>query len=117
MKYVVHPRSRNIFAADEIDEDLEIEDTIDNIADDISDIQDDIEDVVEDDPTIDVDNNIAGKYIAECDRCHGLFISAVAKSEQEIESVTGKCPLCDHETTQYLKWVIQDVNEWGKQKS
>ena len=76
----------------------------------------DIEDFRQDDPTIEIDNNIAGHYIAECERCHGVFISSVEESDQEIESISGVCPLCDHETTQLLNWVVVDVKERSKEQ-
>lgn len=93
------------------DEDEGIDDTLDNMADDIEDMQDSIDDIEEDDVDIDVDNNIANHYIAECDSCHGIFISAVIESDQVIDKISGVCPLCEKETEQYLKWVIKDINE------
>lgn len=107
---------RRIVAADEDEfeeEDPlegEIGETLEGIADDVNDMQDEIEDVTEDDPNIEVDNNIEGKYIAECERCHGIFISAVSESDQDVESISGTCPLCEHDTTQWLNWVIKAVD-------
>lgn len=100
--------SSRIYAADE--EDYNIVDTIDDISDSVDEIQDTIDDVEEDDIDIETDNNIANHFIAECDSCHGVFISALKESDQEVEKITGVCPLCDKETDQYLKWLIKSVN-------
>lgn len=88
-----------------------INDTLDDISDDIEDIQDDVDDITEDDVNIDIENNISGHYIAECDTCHGVFISAMVESDQAVESIRGVCPLCDKDTEQFLKWVITPVDE------
>lgn len=115
--------SKKIYAADEeteedfgtddfsveTDNDYDIADTIDDLADDVDDIQDSLEDVDEDDVDIELDNNIANHFVAECDRCHGIFISALIESDQDVEKITGTCPLCDKETDQYLKWIIKEV--------
>lgn len=93
--------------AAEVDAD-DIRETIDDLADSVSDVQDTVEEVSEDDVDIEVDNNIAGHFIAECDRCHGIFISAMVETDQEVKSVTGICPLCDKESEQMLKWVINE---------
>lgn len=89
--------------------DYDIADTIDDLADDVNDIQDTIDEVQEDDIDIELDNNIANHFVAECDNCHGIFISALAESDQAIEKISGTCPLCDKETDQYLKWVIKEI--------
>lgn len=99
--------STRIVAAEE--DNFDIEDTIDDISDNIDDIQDTIDDIEEDDIDIELDNNIANHYIAECDRCHGIFISALAESDQEVDKISGTCPLCDKDSDQYLKWIIKDV--------
>ncbi len=71
-------------------------------------MRDNIEDnMVEDDPDIEVDNNIENHYIAECDICHGIFISAVVESDQDVQSITGICPLCGKESDQNLNWVVK----------
>ena len=88
-----------------------ISDNIEDLSDSVEDLQDQVEDVQEDEISIEMDNNITDHYIAECDRCHGIFISAVIKSDQKIDKVTGVCPLCDHESDQFLKWVIESANE------
>lgn len=100
-----------IVAADEElnTNDYDIGETIDDLADDVEDIQDTIDDVQEDDVDIELDNNIANHYIAECDNCHGVFISALVESDQAVEKISGTCPLCDKETDQYLKWIIKDI--------
>lgn len=135
MKYTVHPKKkkaikgstvkvndkRRIFAADEeeddifgpgmdeINDDEDFNDTLDDVADTVSDIQDVVEEVEQDDIDIEVDNNITNHYIAECDTCHGVFISAMIKSDQVVEKISGVCPLCEKETDQYLKWIIEDA--------
>lgn len=57
---------------------------------------------------IDTDNNITDHYIAECEQCHGVFISSLKESEEGITSITGICPLCNKKTTQNLKWIVRD---------
>lgn len=94
---------------DDMDSD-DIVDSIDDISDDIDDMRDSLEDLAEDDTNIEVDNNISNHYIAECDACKGIFISAVIESDQELDHITGVCPLCGKETDQYLYWVIKDVD-------
>ena len=86
-------------------------DAISDMQDDIEDIQDSVEDIKEDEVDIEINNNIANHYIAECASCQGVFISAVVQSDQEVEKITGVCPLCGKETDQYLKWVIKDVKD------
>lgn len=88
-----------------------IMDAMDDIADNVEDLQDSIDDVEEDDVEIAANNNIADHFIAECDRCHGIFISAVVESDQVIDHVAGTCPLCGKDSEQYLKWVIKSVEE------
>lgn len=68
-------------------------------------------DVDEDDPSIEIDNNIENHYIAECESCHGIFISAVILSDQAVESLTGICPLCGKDSDQSLKWVIKSIED------
>ena len=86
-----------------------VDDSLEDIADTVDDMQDQLDDVEEDDTSIETENNIKDHYIAECDRCHGIFISAVLKTEEEMESVKGTCPLCGKESEQFLKWFIQEV--------
>lgn len=63
----------------------------------------------ETEPNIETDNNIAGHYIVECDRCHGVFISALVESDQVVDHISGICPLCEKESDQYIKWVVKPV--------
>ena len=86
-----------------------IDNQLDDIADNIEDIQDTVDDIQEDDVSIDTDNNIANHYIAECDNCHSVFITAVLESDQTVEKISGICPICEKETDQYLRWVIKEV--------
>ena len=85
-----------------------LDDQIDDLSDTVEDLQDTLDDVDEDDIGIEVDNNITGHFIAECDRCKGIFISAVVESDQEVNSVNGICPICGKETEQILKWIIKE---------
>ena len=100
-------KNRKPIMAAEVDAD-DIRDTIDDLADSVGEVQDVVEEVSEDDVDIELDNNIANHFIAECDRCHGVFISAMVETDQDVKSVTGICPLCDKETEQILKWVIKE---------
>lgn len=103
-------KASKIYADEFIDTpDSQITDTIDDLADNIDDMQESIEDIQEDDVDIELDNNIDNHYIAECDNCHGVFISALVESDQEVEAITGVCPLCDKESNQSLKWLIKAV--------
>lgn len=98
---------------DDLDDDTEgLADTVEDVSDTVDDIKDSLDDNEdkEDDINIDIENNISGHYIAECEKCKGIFISATVKSDQEVTSVTGECPLCGEETTQYLKWVIEPTD-------
>ena len=96
---------------DNLVEDEEFNDTLDDVADAVDDIQDAVDEVDADDVAIDTDNNITNHYIAECEECHGIFISAVIQSDQQVEKISGVCPLCQEETDQYLRWVINEVGE------
>lgn len=91
------------------DDNYDISETIDDISDSVEDIQDAVDEIDEDDVDIELDNNIANHYIAECDRCQGFFVSAMVESDQDVESVTGVCPLCGKDSEQFLKWVIKAV--------
>lgn len=109
--------SQYIRAAEEDEEDFAgmdydadgVMDALDNVADDVEDIQDSIDDMEDDSVDIALNNNIANHYIAECDKCQGVFISAVIESDQQIDHVSGICPMCGKETDQYLKWVIREI--------
>ena len=85
-------------------------DSLDSMADTLDEISDSLEDFQEDTTDIDVNNNISNHYIAECEKCHGVFITAVTESDQKIDRISGTCPLCDQDCDQYLKWVIKDVD-------
>lgn len=86
-----------------------IEDTLDDMADNIEDIQDTVDDIEQDDVNIEAENNIDNHYIAECDRCKGIFISAVVESDQDVTKITGTCPICQKESNQYLRWVVKSI--------
>ena len=86
-----------------------VDDKLDSIADDIEDMQDDIDEIQEDDVDIEMDNNIEGHFIAECEKCHGIFISAMVESDQVVDKITGICPLCEKESDQYFKWVVKPI--------
>ena len=66
--------------------------------------------ITADDNNIEINNNINNHYIAECENCGGIFISAVTQSDQQISYITGVCPLCEKETNQYLRWVIKNID-------
>lgn len=83
---------------------------IDDVADNVEELQDTVDEIKEDDVEIAINNNIADHFVAECERCNGIFISAVVDSDQVIDHVTGTCPLCGKETDQYLKWVIRNAD-------
>lgn len=91
------------------EDDGSIDDAIDDLSDKVDDIQDSIDDLDESDPAIDIENNIENHYIAECEKCKGIFISAVIESDQVVDSITGTCPLCDEDSEQVLKWVVKAV--------
>lgn len=97
------------YAMDDNMDDNDVVDAIDDVADNVEDLQDAVDEIKDDETEITINNNIADHYIAECDRCNGIFISAVVDSDQQIDHVTGTCPLCGKETEQYLKWVIRPV--------
>ena len=115
-KDIVASKQRVVAAEEDFDEfDMDnqddsdgLMDAVDDVADQVEDIQDTVDDVSEDATTIEVNNNISNHYIAECDKCHGVFISAVIESDQKIDHVSGTCPLCNKESDQYLKWIIKD---------
>lgn len=96
---------------DEFMDDEAIGDQIDDMQDAVEDIQDTVEDIEEDDIDIDIDNNITDHLIAECENCKGVFISAMIASDQEVESISGICPLCNKDTTQQLKWIVKKYPE------
>lgn len=95
-----------------IDDDDSITDTLNDMSEQLDDLQNDISDPSnEDDINIDINNNIDNHYIAECEKCHGIFISSLIASDQRVESIHGVCPLCDKESDQYLKWIVEAVEQ------
>ena len=97
---------------DTIADDDSITDTLNDMSEQLDDLQDDITDPSnEDDINIDINNNIDNHYIAECEKCHGIFISSLIASDQRVESIHGVCPLCDKESDQYLKWIVEAVEQ------
>lgn len=97
---------------DTVADDDSITDTLNNMSEQLDDLQDDITDPSnEDDINIDINNNIDNHYIAECEKCHGIFISSLIASDQQVESIHGVCPLCDKESNQYLKWIVEAVEQ------
>lgn len=97
------------FAGMDVDDAEGVMDALDDVADGVEEIQDGIDDMEDDSVDIALNNNIANHYIAECDKCQGIFISAVIESDQQIDHVSGICPMCGKETDQYLKWVIREI--------
>jgi hypothetical protein len=110
-------RRHKVFAADNVfadepefngpdvedtDADGEDEDLLDEPLDD---------ELQQDSSAIEIDNNITNHLIAECQNCHGIFISAMIASDQLIDSINGVCPLCNKDTEQSLKWIVKDYPE------
>ena len=93
---------------DETDNDS-LEDSIEDMSDTLDDMNDALNDLEEDPIDIETHNDIENHMIAECEKCHGVFITSIIESDQEIEKVSGKCPLCDEECDQYIKWVIKEI--------
>lgn len=87
----------------------EVDDTLTDLADTVDDMEELFDDVEEDDVAIDVDNNIADHYIAECDRCSGVFVSAMLETDPHPVKISGVCPLCEKESDQYLHWLVKEV--------
>ena len=94
----------------DMDEEEALTDAVDDVADTVEDMQDAIDDISEDSSNISVDNNIDDHYIAECESCKNIFISAVIHSEEEISHISGVCPICGKESDQYLKWIVKSVD-------
>lgn len=106
--------SEDLGDLEDLDDPGAISDSIDDMADTLDDLSDSIDRFEEDDVRIDLENNITNHYIAECEKCHGIFITAVTESDQEIDHISGVCPLCDREGDQYLNWIIRDASENNK---
>lgn len=113
IEYMDDSMSGNDSIGDMID-DFQVQD---DFQDDTEEVIDDSEeeevveddDVEQDDIDIEIENNIANHYIAECDSCHGVFISALVETDQDVEMISGTCPLCGKDTDQYLKWIIREI--------
>lgn len=96
--------------------DMQDPDSLNDTMEDVSDTLDDIQDAIDDeddgphDTVFDVKNNIENHYIAECQRCHDIFISAVVESDSPVTSIEGECPCCHYETKQELKWIVRDLS-------
>lgn len=99
------------FAFDVEDTDS-MQDSLDDATDAIEDLQDTVEDIDDapQDTVLDMENNIENHYIAECTRCHEIFISAVVESDSPVEAIEGECPCCHEQTKQELKWIVRDVS-------
>lgn len=118
---IVHAKTdsaskKNVFAANVFED---MADPVDD-TEDLGPAESGVEDYEEEDmgsegeqdsSAIDVDNNIENHLIAECENCHGIFISAMLASDQIIESINGVCPLCNKNTEQSLKWIIKEYPE------
>jgi predicted transcriptional regulator len=109
---------KNIFAAEDdfgnpvVNDDEGVIDTLDDISDAVDDLQDSVDDITEqEDTNIEIENNIENHFIAECESCGGIFISAVVESDNNAESIVGTCPICGKETTQDLNWIIKSALE------
>lgn len=101
-------KNKKPIMAAEFDE-YDVAENIDDLADSVDELQDTVEEVEEEGTDIEIDNNIANHYIAECDLCHNIFISAMVKTDQRVKSVSGVCPICNKESDQSLKWMIISV--------
>lgn len=117
----IYANRKSIFAAED-DNDMTIDDEFDDFGEPDIDSDEGIEDaeieepvepldVQEDDSNVEIYNNISNHYIVECENCHGIFISALTESDQEVEGIKGICPLCEKETTQYAKWIVRELEE------
>lgn len=118
---IVHAKTaitekKNVFAADNVFGDEadfggpDLENDTDTVEEEI--VEEDMgEDGQQDGSTIDIDNNIFDHLIAECQNCHGIFISAMIASDQAVESVNGVCPLCSKETEQFFIGIIKPYPE------
>ena len=91
-----------------VDDSEDVSDSIDDMSDTLDEMNEMLSNFEEDNVDIELENNISNHFIAECEKCHGVFISAVIESDQEIEKISGTCPICEEECDQYLKWIIKD---------
>lgn len=120
MKRSFSVKPRNIMAAEEDNPFLEDVDEFSDNIDDLTETVDDIEDAMgeEDgpmDPEFDIRNNIEDHYIAECDKCHEIFISAMVESDSPVMSIHGECPMCHEETDQQLKWIVRPISDQSEE--
>lgn len=111
-------RRKRIFAADgnvfEDEPDFDgptLENDADTVEEEVIGEEDMGEDGQQDGSTIEIDNNIFGHLIAECQNCHGIFISAMIGSDQAVESINGVCPICSKETEQFFVGIIKEYPE------
>lgn len=104
------PAEDDVNLSDAQSDDARVDIDVHDYVNDAESEEPEVEELEEDlEGSIEVDNNINNHYIAECDRCHGVFISSVEVSDQDIESIEGICPLCNRDSTQQLKWKIEEV--------
>lgn len=83
--------------------------TIGELSDNLAELKESLSEFEEDEVDIEVLNNITDHYIAECEKCHNVFITAIEESGEEIHDISGICPVCDEESIQKIKWVIRDA--------
>lgn len=99
----------NVFGEEDPDRDDDDEATE---GEDVDNLDEELDaELQQDSSAIDMDNNITNHLIAECQNCHGIFISAMIASDQIIDSINGVCPLCNKDTEQSLLWVVKDYPE------
>ena len=102
----------NVFDEPSLFEGPSLDNDPDEVVDDaVAENEDMGEEGMQDGSTIEVENNIANHLIAECQNCHGIFISAMIASDQPVESINGVCPLCNKDTEQSLLWIVKDYPE------
>ena len=100
----------NVFADEPDFSGPDLENDVDTVEEEV--VEEDMgEDGQQDGSTIDIDNNIFQHLIAECQNCHGIFISAMIASDQAVESINGVCPLCSKETEQFFIGIIKPYPE------
>ena len=113
----LEPASRDMFLDDLDDEEAtENEDTEDTEDDsDVKSIDDEEypfgEEQIQTPVAIEVDNNIDNHYVAECEVCKKPIITAVIKSDSVVQSIQGICPVCNNESTLYLRWLLSPVED------
>jgi len=93
---------------DYVDEKL-VEDTVDDLEESVEEFTDLMTDFEEDDIDIEIEANISNRYIAQCDGCQDVFISALEETDQIVDKISGVCPMCEKSTDQYLKWIVREV--------